>query len=315
MVAKGGEIVGSKRDVRELTIMTSFPPLFALPLALWVTTLNGNDWGLTTSPHFTLTYDRREEKLAGEVLRYAEEGLNRISKSLGYRPKRKVKVWLCSTEAQFDSLTRSGVPDWGIGCAFPKLGIIVLKSPRVVRRNLDLRTIVSHEISHVLLGQLLGELTPPRWFDEGLAIHQSKEWRPGDGFILGWASISNSLIPLSELESSFPTEERRANLAYTEGFSAVSFIVREYGKETLRELIASMGKGGGIDRAMIDNLGLRYDEFESLWLRFVRKSYNIPYLLSTTPFFWVGMSLLVLLIFLVRRARAKTKLAGMDLAE
>lgn len=294
--------------------------LFWLVLAIPSSALQTGEWGTTTSPHFTLTYDQREERLIEEVIGSAEDGLERMAKWLGFRPQEKLRIWVCSTESQFDSLTRSGIPDWGIGCAFPKSGAIVLKSPRVVRRNLDLKTIVPHEIAHVLLGQLLGEFTAPRWFDEGFAIYQSKEWRLTDGFTLGWARIANALIPLSKLEDDFPWEERKGRLAYTEGFSAVSFIAAEYGEETLRELISAMAKYDGIDRgegmdtAMVETLGLRYEEFEELWLNYVRKSYNIAYLLSTTPFFWGGMAFLLLLIFFIKRVKTKRRLAEPDFA-
>jgi len=274
--------------------------------------VNGADWATTTSSHFTLAYDQREERLAEQVIGSAEDGLERMAKWLAFRPGEKLRIWLCSTESQFDSLTKSGIPDWGIGCAFPESGTIVLKSPRVVRRNLDLKTIVSHEISHVLLGQVLGDFMPPRWFDEGVAIYQSKEWRLGDGFALGWASLFSRLIPLSELETSFPAKERRANLAYTEGFSAVSFMVREYGEDTLRELIFSVAKQGDFEKALRESFGLRYEEFEKVWLAFVSKNYNIPYLLTTTPLFWAGMALLVLFIFLAKRAKAKRRMAEPD---
>lgn len=288
--------------------------LLTFLLFLWTilsSQVNG-EWATITSPDFILTYDPLDEKVAEEVLEFAEEGLERISKSLGFRPREKTTIYLCSTQKQFRQLTRGGVPDWGIGCALPKSGTIVLKSPRAARRNLDLKTIVSHEISHILLGKALGGIRPPRWFDEGLAIHQSKEWRLGDGLTLAWASLSNSIIPLSQLENSFPTEERRANLAYTEGFSAVSFMVTNYGEESLMELISCLGKTGDMDRAFGESLGLGYSEFESSWLQWVKRTYNLPYLFSTTPLFWGGVAVLLLLIFLVKRSITKRRLAKLD---
>ncbi len=270
--------------------------------------VNG-EWATITSPGFILTYDPVDESVAEEVLEFADEGLERVSKSLRFRPEEKTTIYLCSTQKQFRELTRGGVPDWGIGCAIPKSGTIVLKSPRAARRNLDLKTIISHEISHVLLGKALRGIRPPRWFDEGLAIYQSKEWRLGDGLTLAWASLFNSIIPLSQLEDSFPTEERRANLAYTEGFSAVSFIVTDYGEESLMELISSLAKSGDMDGAFGESLGLGYPEFQSLWLQWVKRTYSLPYLFSTTPLFWGGVAVLLLLIFLVKRSMTRRRLA------
>lgn len=102
----------------------------------------------------------------------------------------------------------------------------------------DLRTVVDHEIVHVLLDQFAGEAGPyvSRWFHEGLAQELSGGPYVGmseDDLVI--ATRAGRLFRFSDLRTDFPDDRSGLRRAYAQSFSFVGFLRREFGLETLLE--------------------------------------------------------------------------------
>lgn len=264
---------------------------------------------------------KEDEKIAKEILLHAEASWSSIAVHMGKDPSHKgiVLIYLPSREEDFDQLTRRGVPDWGIGCALPLENTIVLKSPRLIGKSPDLPSLIAHENSHILLYDQVKakDSSPskseertdpiPRWFDEGLAMFESKEWRKGETLSLAWSVITHSLLPLSSLETHFPTNERKAHLAYLESFSTINYLLDEYGEEGLRRLLHSLAHSSDFESALVESLGLTLKEFENEWFFYLQSRYNAFYLLSDTGILWGVISLLFLFVLILKTIQIRRK--------
>ncbi|MCK4352427.1 hypothetical protein KAW65_03355 [candidate division WOR-3 bacterium] len=245
------------------------------------------------SPNFTVFYQPQDEKVAREVIKFAEQELPQIVEDIGLKEKIKIDIYIAFSETEIKKIRN--FPDWGIGCAYPSKRTIILKSPRIVKYPLNLRTLVAHEIAHVVLGNLLKNIPIPKWFDEGMAMYESREWKIGESIGLSWANFTNSLLPLSEIEQNFPYNSKEAKLAYIESFSAIAFIINEFGKESLQEIIKNTKQTNSFNQALTIVLGLNYQDFKNEWEKWVKERYTGFNVLFKTFFPWT----LILIIFFI----------------
>jgi hypothetical protein len=96
----------------------------------------------------------------------------------------------------------------------------------------DVRTVVIHEVVHVLLDQYAGPAAHwvPRWLHEGLAQVLS-----GDTYLgsreedLLYPAITDRLLRLTELREDFPDDEDLRRQAYAQAFSFVGYLERRVG--------------------------------------------------------------------------------------
>jgi hypothetical protein len=278
------------------------PPLL---LALSVVSV-GTDASesLLSSPNFVVRYDTVDAALAWEVTDLAERSLIQVTSQLGHVIESKIVIVLASSEESFLGNVRGETPEWGMAFAFTKEGKIVLKSPRLVRKNIDMDAVVTHEVTHIVLHRALKGRVIPLWLNEGFAMYQSKEWEKGSSAVVGWAAVTDRLYTLEELESAFPWSEERARLAYAESFLAVAYIIQQFGKESLVGLIRDLSTGEDIDAAMRKRFGIGYKRFKRDWMRYTRERFSfLTFLLSPSTLWSAVIALLVVVYVRKRRER------------
>ena len=106
-------------------------------------------------------------------------------------------------------------------------------------------------IAHVLFGQCTRKAVReiPLWFIEGIAIYFAEEWVPSRHETLLKHIFSKSIIPLQELERSFPRTQAGADLAYAESQDTVRWLVEVKGRDVLFSLIAELHAGSNFRTA------------------------------------------------------------------
>jgi hypothetical protein len=140
-------------------------------------------------------------------------------------------------------------------------------------------TLVSHELTHLVFNEAVKNPYhfPPRWLNEGLAVHLSQGYDTADRATVSNAVRAGSIIPLEGLAGLFPTTRDRFSLAYAESASAIDFLVRTYGEEALVRLITSYADGVTDDEAFQAALGMRMAAFDDAWMASIGASRPAPY--------------------------------------
>jgi hypothetical protein len=267
------------------------------------------------SDHFLLFYRTENAQVARNLLLVAEREYERVTDLIGYRPRERIDLYLARDRWDFQQLTSGAMPEWGIGAAIPTQSRIVLIASSGDRHNQSLRQILSHELSHVVLGRALGTSRPPRWLDEGLAMYISHEWKLGQSILVARALLFHSLIPLDEISWVNTFGQPRANLAYAESFLAVAFIVERFGEDALRELVGELARSGDIDLAMGIGLGMTYGEFLRQWRTEVVRRFNWISIVSDPIVLWGLMLGLFVVVFVLKRRRARRTMRQWELTE
>ena len=216
-------------------------------------------------------------------------------------PPDTVQVVVAPNERAFQQATGSRAPDWGLAVAFPRLGRVVLRSPRITGETaVDPAVVLRHELGHVYLGFALGEAgeSVPRWFHEGFAALYAGESRWVDPYRLAWARITGALRPLEDLQDAIPGDP---SVAYVQSMAAVRALERRGGDRAMAHLLRRIRAGATFDAALRATYGLTLDQFYAEWESELGRQYGWAVALSGEQGLWIALALLVLLLYGWRR--------------
>jgi hypothetical protein len=129
-------------------------------------------------------------------------------------------------------------------------------------------TVVPHELTHLVFETAVRNPYhfPPRWLNEGLAVHVSQGYDASDRRAVERAASDGTMIPLDGLTGQFPTSFDGFSLAYAESVSAVDYLIRAHDEAALVSLIRSYADGLTDDEAFTAALGVDMTAFGAAWL-------------------------------------------------
>ena len=229
-----------------------------------------------------------------------------------------IDIWVCDTQKEFQASVHAPIQDWAVGCAFPLSRRIVIQNPKhIALAKLQLVQVLRHEIAHVLFGQCTRKAVReiPLWFIEGIAIYFADEWVPSRHETLLKHIFSKSILPLQDLERSFPRTQAGADLAYAESQDALRWLVEVKGRDVLFSLIAELHAGSNFNTAFETVVGWDLATYDIRWRESLTERYQWASLFSNSYVLWGGFGGLALLGYLVcwnRRRRHLNKLAQQE---
>jgi hypothetical protein len=241
----------------------------------------------------------------------ADETRRELEIWLGQPVLHRVRVDVARTPREMKAFAPRGAPypDYAAGVAYSDLGLVLLTlSPISPNDSHNLLQTFKHELAHVALKDALGGRHVARWFNEGFAVLASGETSFDRLSTLWTATVADRLLPLSEVERSFPSDGVTASVAYAEAVDVVRFLVRREERHRFRALIRELREGRTLDTAARDAYGVDLATLEREWREDVAKRYTFwPILLSGTGV-WAGVLLLFVWGWRKRRARTRVTL-------
>jgi hypothetical protein len=178
----------------------------------------------------------------------------------------KPAVLLVSDRRMFTQMAGSSLV---VAYAVPEKMLIVIDFTRMNTEPFTLAATLEHELCHLLLHRHIHSYNLPRWLDEGVC-----QWASGGladiitgskGSALGLAALSGGFIPLPALSRDFPQDERSLSLAYEESRSVVEYIVANYGRRGLLDILDAMKNGQDVSDAVVMSLGISLGKLEKEW--------------------------------------------------
>jgi hypothetical protein len=207
-------------------------------------------------------------------------------------------------------------PAYATGVAYPglHLAILCLLNPGTWDAP-DLVELMQHELTHLALADATAQNPVARWFNEGLAIRESGELPWQRRMALMNASAAHRLLPLAEIERSFPEDPRGVALAYAESADFVHFMMREPDRARFGSLIERVRGGAPFERALEDAFGIDLRRLEYEWREDVSRRYSLLPLITGGGVLWTFVVALSVLAWASRRGRARAKLAEWAMEE
>lgn len=274
-------------------------------------------WQSVESPHFRVYYKEGTVDPVS-ILQISEDFYAEMPQLTSRMPAGMIDIWVCDTQKEFQASVHAPIQDWAVGCAFPLSRRIVILNPKhIALAKLQLVQVLRHEIAHVLFGQCTRKTVReiPLWFIEGIAIYFAEEWVPSRHETLLKHIFSRSIIPLQELERSFPRTQAGADLAYAESQDTVRWLVEVKGRDVLFSLIAELHAGSNFSTAFETVVGWDLATYDILWRESLTERYQWASLFSNSYVLWGGFGGLALIGYLVcwnRRRRHLNRLAQQE---
>jgi hypothetical protein len=274
-------------------------------------------WESVESPHFRVYYQKGTVDPAS-ILQVAEDFYAEMPQLTSRIPAGMIDIWVCDTQKEFQTSVHAPIQDWAVGCAFPLSRRIVIQNPKhIALAKLQLTQVLRHEIAHVLFGQCTRKAVKeiPLWFVEGIAIYFAEEWVPSRHETLLKHIFSKSILPLQELERSFPRSQTGADLAYAESQDALRWLVETKGRDVLFALISELHAGSNFNTAFETVVGWDLATYDIRWRESLTERYQWAALFSNSYVLWGGFGGLALLGYLVcwnRRRRHLNRLTQQE---
>jgi hypothetical protein len=152
--------------------------------------------------------------------------------------------------------------EWTGGLAFPSYDTILLG---VNRQSLEWgKGAITHELCHMVVHQVTFNCVAdiPTWLDEGLATYIERDPQHEE---FDEALAADTLFSLQTLASGFPTDSRRANLAYQQSHQVVRYLIETYGGDKMSALLEVFQEGTTVDRALEQVYGLDVAGLDNEW--------------------------------------------------
>lgn len=242
------------------------------------------------------------------LINSADEVRRELEVWLGQPVLSRVRVDIARTPGEMKTLAPAGAPypAYADGVAYPDLSLVLLTlAPVGPNDSHDVGQVFRHELAHIALKDALGGRPIARWFNEGFAVLASGETSIDRLSTLWTATVADRLLPLSEVERTFPADAATASVAYAQAVDVVRFLIRREERHRFRALVQELKDGATLDAAVTDAYGVSLGTLEYEWRQDVAKRYTFwPILLSGTGV-WAGV--LVLFVWGWRRRRARTR--------
>ncbi|HEY1959849.1 MAG TPA: peptidase MA family metallohydrolase [Polyangiaceae bacterium] len=281
------------------------PTAVKIPSILSDMTSTRHDW-------LELAYPKSVESQALALESEADTFKNEISAWLGQTVLDQVQVRLARSQEDMNALAPVGAPPprYAVGVAYSSLHLIIisLREPHTAEAT-DLPEVLRHELAHVALFDATQGRHVPLWFNEGFAVHASGEQSFNRLHTLWSATLSKSILPLEDLDKSFPDDNQQVSIAYAESADFVRYLLRDEDRARFGSLIERVRKGTPFDRALSDAYGDSTRILEYQWREDLDKRMSYWPMLTGSSMLWSLIVVILAVAFVRRRKKAKETLA------
>ncbi|MBN1995282.1 MAG: hypothetical protein JW953_21510 [Anaerolineae bacterium] len=235
------------------------------------------DWTSLQNDRLTLSWYKGSDAFGQNLFDRANDSLDTLETDLGVTLEEPIKIFIYANHDDFLNAYFAAAQEWAGGAAFNESGVVMMT---VEPQQPEWGTIITtHEMTHLVIHRATdnfytGDLTLPRWLDEGIAVYTSGEiyTRPDFQQALNQAVKNNKLLTLRTLSSPFSSDTDEAVLSYAQSGAVVKFIIDTYGAETMSALLKALSEGALYDEALEQTLGLDTDGLDNAF----RESIDLP---------------------------------------
>ena len=168
---------------------------------------------------------------------------------------------------------------------------------------------ITHEYVHLFLGTHCASRLP-LWLEEGLAMHLSGDLAYASDFRLVVDNSFNTLIPLIDLRSGFPSEPKARATAYRQAYSVTAYVIQNrYSRLGARDLVETLvdPKHG---EWFIDQYwsAMSTNALELQWRQTISSIWAWALFITSGTFLWGAISALFIVAYIRRRRKTKKKI-------
>jgi tetratricopeptide (TPR) repeat protein len=230
---------------------------------------------------FIFVIDGKESELLSLYLAdLAEEAYERLAEKYQYRAPTPIRVEVFRSHADFSVRTIGLIGLGALGVSFGP--VIAMDSPSAREASeFNWGSTFWHELAHTFhLG--LSDHRVPRWFSEGLAVHEERAARPGWGDDVSpsflFAHLHEQLLPIGELNNGFarPTYPEQVIHSYYQASLVFDLIERDYGGQAIVAMLEGYRDGLSNEQVFEQVLATSVDEFNDVFFDYLEERFDGP---------------------------------------
>jgi hypothetical protein len=226
-------------------------------------------WKKITSGQINLLWYKGNQSFVDQLMAGCQQALDRLAQDTGVYLKQPVSIYIYASP---EDLRGAMVfpQEWTGGIAFPEYGLIAIGIPT---NELDWgKRALAHELGHMVTHQIT--FSPyganlPFWLDEGLAMYAEGKPDPYLESVLEKAITQHNLISVRSLASPFSALPEQAYISYAESQSLIAFLIQNYGRDKMLQLLNLFKEGSTYDEALTQVYGFDQDGFDALWQKYI----------------------------------------------
>lgn len=229
-------------------------------------------WQTVSDKMITISWYRGDRQFASELLEAAINARTRLEEDTGVKLDKPVTLYIY---ANYLDLRGSIVAseEWTGGVAYAGFNII---SIGIAPDNLDWgKDAVAHELGHLITHQVtaspFGSGLPP-WLDEGLAMHAEGSQGDSDKGALRKAIQDGTIATLKSLSSPFSANPREAFYAYAQSQSVIEYLIQNFGKNKIGNLLILLNDGTSMDDALLQIYEFDLEGLDEAWMDWLMRS-------------------------------------------
>jgi len=231
--------------------------------------------------HFELfLFGSEADLLAGYLAPIAEEAYDSLSRRYGVEPELPVRAELFPNSADFSVRTLGEAGFGALGVSFGR--VLVMDSPSARQLGeYNWASVFWHELAHTF-HLAASDNRVPRWFSEGLAVHEQRRAREGWGHQPSIAFLQafrdGGLKKVSELNDGFmrPDYPQQVIFSYYQGSLVFQLIEDTYGFDAIRRMLEGYREGHSTPELFETVLGVDADEFDETFDDWFRARFRTP---------------------------------------
>jgi len=236
------------------------------------------EYRIVETPHFSLVLHESEADLLAPYMEaVAERAYAEMSRRYGYAPEEPIRVEVYPRHADFSVRTVGLVGIGALGVSFgPALAI---DSPAArTRGDFNWASTLWHEIAHSF-HIAVSDSEVPRWFSEGLAVHEQRKADSGWGHQAGVSFVrslaAGELRPVSELDRGFssPRHPGEVGDSYYQSSLVFELIEERHGFPAIVDMLRAYRDGASNEEAFERALDVRLEDFDADFEDFLRERF------------------------------------------
>ncbi|MCL2615882.1 MAG: peptidase MA family metallohydrolase [Dehalococcoidia bacterium] len=232
-------------------------------------------WKSLQRDKITLYWYSGTDSFAQGLLDTSIQGLAGLEADTGAVLSRPVSIYIyATTDDMLGGMLFA--QEWMGGGAFPNYSTIII-GINIFNLAWGERSLV-HELTHIVNHQMTNNPYNyiPVWLDEGLAMYAEGPLDASYQNMLISALASGKLLSVRSMASPFSTDPDTARQEYAQSYSLVDFLISQYGRAKMTQLLDTFRQGSAYDAALQAVYGFDMDGLQQEWLAFAMQKYAPP---------------------------------------
>lgn len=209
-----------------------------------------------------------------------QKAIATFEKKYRFKLKEPVKLEVYPDHEDF-AVRTMGMP--GLGALGVTFGYVVAMDSPSGRKPGDFHwaSTLWHELSHVFVLSATNHRVP-RWFTEGLAVHEETAIFPDWGDRLAppilQAVKDKKLLPIAQLDRGFirPAYPHQVVVSYFQGGKVLDYINETWGFQKVLDMMQAFAQTTTTEAVVEKQLGLKPEEFDKRFFAWLDKQLDVP---------------------------------------